>query len=174
MTESAVLKYDLGDGVERRLFLGIPELRQIKKETGRGFFTLWTHMAVDVEPDEIRAVIRLALIGGGESPQEAAKIVDYYCAPPRPLKDAYLAAGAVMDAIWNGVPKDKSSGPKASEDEINDLIENTVADMAKAGMSVDMNDMSLADFLSFRKKLTEDKSKPAAPVDIWMQLHGKG
>ena len=60
MSDSPVIHVDLGDGKRRRLFLGADELRQIKKEIGRGFYSFYISFDRDAEPDEVAAVLRLA------------------------------------------------------------------------------------------------------------------
>lgn len=116
---SPVVERDLGDGVARRFMLTSDELRMIKRECGRGFYTLYSNFAADAEPDEVATVLRLALIGGGMDPLEALTIVNYYARPPRPLKAAYLLAFEVLSACWAGVELDQKKsdeGPVTDED----------------------------------------------------------
>ena len=60
--ETPVIHADIGDGKRRRFYLGADELRQIKRECGRGFYTLYVNFERDAEPDEVQAVLRLALM----------------------------------------------------------------------------------------------------------------
>lgn len=56
---------------------------------------------------EIATTIRLALIGAGTKPDEAAALVAAYV-PARPLGEAHLLAVAILTDLW--------VGPSASED----------------------------------------------------------
>ncbi|WP_245739512.1 gene transfer agent family protein [Paracoccus homiensis] len=166
---------DIGEGRERRLFLGVDELRQIKKETGRGFFALFSQFHLNAEPDEVQAVIRLALIGGGMSPSEAEDIATYYATPPRPMRKAYEAAHKVLSAIWNGIdPQDGAKdGERVSDDQMDRLIDRILGSALKNGASIDTRNLSIADLLSLVRAANDDPDdKPAAPVDLFMKLHG--
>lgn len=132
MTDSPVIISDIGDGKRRRFFLGADELSQIKREAGRGYYTIYTQFLQNAEPDEVRAIIRLALIGGGESPKEAFEIADYYCSPPRPLKDVYLLAFECLSAVWNG-HKPKPGGKKLTDAEMDAFFVEMEAALLKAG-----------------------------------------
>lgn len=172
MTPKPVIHLDIGEGRERRLFLGVDELRQIKKETGRGFFTLFSNFHLNAEPDEVHAILRLALIGGGMSPSEASDIASYYATPPRPMRTAYEAAHSVLSAIWNGIEADKQTGERIPDSQMDDLINKILGSALKAGTSIDTRSMSLADLLSLVRAANDDPSKPDAPVDMFMKLHG--
>ncbi|MER9702674.1 gene transfer agent family protein [Mesorhizobium sp. M0204] len=52
---------------------------------------------------ELVEIIRLSLIGGGTSPEEAAALADTY-ATKRPLKESFPIAVAVLQAVWSGAP----------------------------------------------------------------------
>lgn len=45
--EMPVIHADIGDGKRRRFYLGADELRQIKRECGRGFYTLYVNFERD-------------------------------------------------------------------------------------------------------------------------------
>jgi hypothetical protein len=70
---------------------------------------------------DLTETIRLALIGGGMSPQEAAHLVETY-AKPRPLSETFPLAARILYRLWNG--KDP-----APEDEGQDDAELTVSDV---------------------------------------------
>jgi hypothetical protein len=53
---------------------------------------------------EVTETIRLALIGGGETPQRAAELVTTYVTP-RPLGETYPLAVAILEAAWFGTAK---------------------------------------------------------------------
>lgn len=172
MTNKPVIRMDIGEGRERRLFLGVDELRQIKKETGRGFFTLFANFHLDAEPDEVQAILRLALVGGGMTPSEADDVATYYATPPRPMRKAYEAAHKVLSAIWNGIEPDKQSGDRIPESQLDSLIDRILGSALKAGAQIDTRNLSLADLLALVKAANDDPRKPDAPVDIFMKLHG--
>lgn len=157
-----VIEADIGDGETRRLFLGVEELSRIKQECGRGFYSLYSQFHIDADPKEVRAVIRLALIGGGMEPTEANDLVSYYCRPPRPLKNAYLVAWEALDGCWNGVEPDKSS-EKMTAEQMDAMFTEFKANIARGGLSVDLSGMSMADFIDLAKAMSADKDKPDAP-----------
>lgn len=116
MNDSPVIHADIGDGKQRRFFLGADELRQIKRECGRSWFALYNEFGRNADQIEVQAVLRLALIGGGETPKEAAEIASYYCTPPRPLMPVYMLAMDVLKALWLGwEPKKKAGGATAAD-----------------------------------------------------------
>lgn len=115
--DSPVLYRDIGNGKKHRMFLSSDELRQIKRETGRGFYSLYSNFATDADPFEVETVIRLALIGGGMDPTNALELVEYYCRPPRPLKDVYILAYEILAAVWNGAEPTKSKNDDDMSDE---------------------------------------------------------
>lgn len=71
---------------------------------------------------DIRETIRLGLIGGGAgdvageavkvSPLDAARIVEAYCYPARPLSEALGVAWAILRAAIEGVELKKKPEPK--------------------------------------------------------------
>ena len=162
MSDSPVIHADLGDGKRRRLFLGADELRQIKRETGRGFYTIYTQFMQNAEPDEVRAILRLALIGGGEPAKEATEVTEYYCAPPRPLKDAYLTAFECLSACWNGFTP-KSGGAKLSVAEMDSFFTELEAALLKSGK--DVSAIRGKSFAEVQELLAAMRTgdKPAAP-----------
>lgn len=132
MSDSPVIHANLGDGKQRRFFLGGDELALIKREAGRGFYTLYVNFGQNAEPEEVRAVLRLALIGGGADPSEASDVVTYYATPPRPLKTAYLLAYKCLEAVWNGAEKKTGSKP-LTDDEMDHYFADLEAAFVKGG-----------------------------------------
>lgn len=131
---SPVILDDLGDGVQRRFFLGADELRIIKRETGRGFWALYKNFEADADPDEVYAIVRLALIGGGMAPKDALELSDYYCRPPRPLKQAYVIAYKALCACWSGAyTENKSTGRPLTAAEMDTYFIDLEAALLKAG-----------------------------------------
>ena len=132
MSDGPVIHATLGDGKQRRFFLGGDELALIKREAGRGFYSLFVNFGRDAEPEEVRAVLRLALIGGGADPSEAADVVAYYASPPRPLKTAYLIAYECLEAAWNGA-ESKTSGLRLTTAEMDSYFVDLEAAFIKGG-----------------------------------------
>lgn len=168
MKKSPIIHRDLGEGIERRLYLGADELRQIKREGGRGFYSLYTNFAENAEPDEVEAVIRLGLIGGGMAPAEASQISGYYCKPPRPLKDVYILAYELLSACWEGAdpakeaPEDK---PGMSTEDMDNFFEILESKFLKAGWDVSsLRNKSFAEIQILMKLLNDKKEASEAPA----------
>lgn len=134
---SPVIERDLGDGVQRRFLLTADELRMIKRECGRGFYTLYSNFSLDAEPDEVAHVLRLGLIGGGLDPLEAVLLVNYYARPPRPLKEPYLLAFEVLSACWAGVElndtKEQESGGPVTDEDVDQFFDRIEAQIVSNG-----------------------------------------
>lgn len=62
-------------------------------------------IASDFRHKEVSEVIRLGLIGGGESPETAARLVETYV-PARPLIEAYALAVEILTALMFGRAQD--------------------------------------------------------------------
>ena len=166
MSDTPVIHADLGDGKKRRLFLSGDELAIIKREAGRGFYSLFINFGKDADPEEVRAVLRLALIGGGADPAEAADVVAYYATPPRPLKAAYLIAYDCLSAAWNGADQ-KSSGKPLSDEETDRYFIDLEAAFVKAGSDASvLRGKSFAEIQDLLKALggKEDAALPDADV----------
>lgn len=163
MVNSPVVYADLGDGQRRRFFLGADELRQIKKETGRGFFTLYASFDKDAEPDEVAAILRLALIGAGEAPPEALKVVNYYCTPPRPMKAAYMLAYECLHAAWAGTDESAKGGKKLTTEEMDRFFIEVEAALIKGGKDLSvLKGKSFADIQAIFAAMN-GTDEPAAP-----------
>lgn len=77
----------------------IPELERIG---GRGIGTMCKSLfAGDFSQVDIRETIRLALIGGGADPKDAATLVTVY-ADDAPLSQTYPLAVSILEALWFG------------------------------------------------------------------------
>lgn len=164
MSETPVIHADIGDGKTRRLYLSADELRQIKRETGRGFYTLYINFDRDAEPDEVAAVLRLALIGGGEDPKEAFALVQYYAFPPRPLKDAYMLAFRALDAAWAGADKSRKGGKRLSQEEIDAFFTDVEAALLKAGLDTSvLRGKSFAEVQDLFAAMNKGAEQPPAP-----------
>lgn len=166
MSDSPIIHADIGDGKQRRMFLGADELRVIKRETGRGFYTLYSRFSVDADPDEVATVVRLALIGGGLPPQEALELTDYYCRPPRPLKTAYVLAYEALSACWRGAEDLKSSGKSnpLTDEEMDRYFTDLEAALVRGGSDVSaIKGKSFAEIQALMLALRKDADKPEAP-----------
>lgn len=168
--KSPVIEADIGEGKVRRFLLRADELKQIKRECGRGFYSLYSNYAADAEPEEVYQIIRLALIGGGTPPLEALEIASYYARPPRPLNEVYVLAYEILHACWAGVtPEDsKDDGQPVDPEEIDEFFTRIEADFARAGADAtllqDKTFAEVKDLLRHIKKGSKDaKEGPAAP-----------
>ncbi|MBZ9694549.1 gene transfer agent family protein [Mesorhizobium sp. CO1-1-9] len=97
-----------GDG--EHAFALTPDLiLELERKTGAGIGSLCQRIPEGhFRLEEIVEIIRLSLIGGGTSPQEAAALVDTYAAK-RPLKETFPIAIAVLQAVWSGAPAQEAS-----------------------------------------------------------------
>lgn len=80
-------------------------IAELERTTATGIGGLCRHLfAGEFRHHEMREVIRLALIGGGESPEDAASLVSVYV-DQRPIEESYALAVAILEAAWFGAPK---------------------------------------------------------------------
>ena len=168
MSDSPVIHADLGDGQQRRFFLGYDEIRLIEQECGAGFYTLFQAIASgSVRHQQVERVIRLALIGGGADPAEAAVLAQYYVSPPRPLKTPYLIAGRVLDAVWLGGTKEaKAAGEKIklTDTEADGLVRVVEANLIRAGYSAELSGLSVAQVIALHDEVFKPRDgKVRAP-----------
>lgn len=160
--DSPVIEFRLGDGVDRRGFLGIGEIKELRRLTGMGPVKMARVLADDPDPEHIAEIVRLALIGGGADPREALALAGYYCQPPRPMETAWTVAMALMGAWWRGIPK-QAQRTEGTEPEDVDLFA-WEADAIRIGMTVEaLHRMSVGEWLHLRRKFTEGGDKPPAP-----------
>jgi hypothetical protein len=80
-----------------------PELiLELERKTGAGIGGLCRRLFVgDFHHIEILETIRLALIGGGANPEEAAALTTAYAAS-RPLAETFPLAVAILETAWFG------------------------------------------------------------------------
>lgn len=92
-------------GDAERTFTLTPELIiELERKTGAGIGALCSRLfARQFRHADITETIRLALIGGGTDPKEAAVLVAAYAG--KPLLEPYALAVAILDALWNGNAK---------------------------------------------------------------------
>jgi hypothetical protein len=101
MADAAAHRQFFGDA--ERTFRLTPELiAELERKTATGIGALSRRLfAGDFKHAELLEIIRLALIGGGTKPEEAAALIAAY-AVPRPLMDAYALAVAVVEVLMFG------------------------------------------------------------------------
>jgi hypothetical protein len=90
-------------GDAERAFRVTPELIvELERKTGAGIGALFQRLLNrEFSHADIIQTIRLALIGGGASPQEADALVTAY-AVNRPLAETYPLALSVLETLWFG------------------------------------------------------------------------
>lgn len=94
----------LGDG-EHAFALTPAMIVELERVTGLGIGALYRALIAGAFSfRHVVETIRLALIGGGMSPADAATLVRVYV-EPRPLAETFPLALDVLDALWSG-PKD--------------------------------------------------------------------
>lgn len=101
-----------GDG-EKTFALPPDQIHELEKTTGAGIGLLCQRLPEGMfRLVELVEIIRLALIGGGMSPKDAAHYADAYSAK-RPLAESYPIAAAILRVVWIG--EDQPS-PDAQDD----------------------------------------------------------
>lgn len=90
-----------GDG-EKPFALPYELATELEKKTGFGIGALFGRLINRTFAlADIVETIRLGLIGGGASPQDASRLVDAY-AKSRPLTETFPIALAVLESVWFG------------------------------------------------------------------------
>ncbi|RWD50561.1 MAG: gene transfer agent family protein [Mesorhizobium sp.] len=80
------------------------QIIELESKTGAGIGSLCLRVPEGhFRHAELVEIIRLSLIGGGTTPQEAAALADTYAAK-RPLSESFPIAIAVLQAVWSGAP----------------------------------------------------------------------
>ncbi|MGJ3264876.1 MAG: gene transfer agent family protein [Salinarimonas sp.] len=91
----------VGDG-EYPLALGPAEIVELERKCGSGIGAIAKRLfAGQFSHADLAETIRLALIGGGETPKNAAAISETYVAG-RPISETYETAVLILDAVWFG------------------------------------------------------------------------
>lgn len=108
MTEAPVHTAFFGDA-KRKFRLSPDLIAELERKTGRGIGGLCRDLfARDFRHLEVLETIRLALIGGGETPEEAAALVAAYAAP-RPVMEGYLLAVSILESAMLGSVKKRGA-----------------------------------------------------------------
>ncbi|MHA7882576.1 gene transfer agent family protein [Nitratireductor rhodophyticola] len=90
-----------GDG-EKTFALPAEQILELQRKTGMGIGAIYSRMMTgQFDFTDIMETIRLGLIGGGTSPQEAQALVDAY-AKPTPIIEAFQLAADILETRWNG------------------------------------------------------------------------
>lgn len=115
MSRRGDIELTWGDG-PRRFRLAIGELGDLEKATGLGPFELFEKMiARRWRVSEVRAVIRIGLIGGGMPPHEAVDLTDRHI-DDWPWTENVAIALSVLNAALAGDPNDQPGKEKAGEE----------------------------------------------------------
>jgi hypothetical protein len=101
MAEAPTHRQFFGDA--EREFRLTPELiAELERKTGAGIGGLCRRLfAGNFHHADVLEAIRLALIGGGETPQVAASLIAVYAAN-RPLAETYPLAVSILETAWFG------------------------------------------------------------------------
>jgi hypothetical protein len=103
MNEAPKHRAFFGDG-EHDFTLTPAMVLELEAVTGAGIGGLFRRMiANDFRAKEITETIRLGLIGGGEAPEIAARLVDTYV-PATGLIESYSLALSILEALMSGKP----------------------------------------------------------------------
>lgn len=87
---------------------------ELQNKTGIGIGALYLRVVnSQFHVSDLTEVIRLGLIGGGTSPATAQRLIDAY-AVNRPFDETFPLALDILDARWNGKPRD-SQGDEVAE-----------------------------------------------------------
>lgn len=91
---------------ERDFCLSADMLIELERKTGAGIGALSRRVfAGDFRHADLIETIRLALIGAGETPETADRLVKVYAAG-QPLNGAHALATAVLESLWFGRTKE--------------------------------------------------------------------
>lgn len=115
MSDQITIRAFFGDRT-RTFALTDPMLAELERLTDLGAGALFFQMANLGYPAHfLREIIRLGLIGGGEtSPEEAAPLCMAY-ATNRPVMELLTLAGAIMAARWYGAEDATEEAAKAGD-----------------------------------------------------------
>jgi hypothetical protein len=103
---TTLLKAFLGDR-EREFRLTFKLIDELQRLTGKGFGKLCMSLfAGDYSFRDAIETIRLALIGGGAAPEEAATLIKVYI-EGEPLAPTYALAVSILEATYFGVDASK-------------------------------------------------------------------
>ncbi len=108
--------YFFGDG-EKRFCLTPDMIAELERSTGFGIGAIFGRVLnSQYSHAELTETIRLALIGGGESPARAFELVERY-AKARPLGEVYPIVADIFAYTWAG--SQKPTDEAAAEEQTN-------------------------------------------------------
>lgn len=104
MAEIAPIMRFFGDG-EHSFMLGPDEIGELERVTGAGIGLLSQRVVGRAfSHSDVLHLLRLALIGGGSTPETAHRLVEAYAAR-RPLNEYLAVAVETLGVLWDGVPE---------------------------------------------------------------------
>ncbi|WP_298958769.1 gene transfer agent family protein [uncultured Methylobacterium sp.] len=183
MSRNGHVDLDFG-GAPRRFRLAIGDLEALQEETGLGPLDLLhrLHRGGNFRFADIRACLRLALVGGGLGVTEAAALVAPLDAMP--CLEAIATATVVLAAALDGaadepVGRGGEDGPARADGRL--AFAGFYAAAAAMGLSpVDLRAMSLWQFAAtvdgFNRARDPDAPEPLTPAEedaLWSWLHGE-
>lgn len=102
---------------EHDFALGPALVLELEAVTGSGIGGLFKRMiANEFKAKEIAETIRLGLIGGGVSPEIAARLVETYV-PARPMIEAYALAVDILTALMFGSERNSGTAQEQTGDQ---------------------------------------------------------
>lgn len=109
MPDVTAVRMFFGDG-ERDFALPPDRIRELERSVGGGVGAISRRVfGGEFSYAEVSETIRVALVGGGASPQDAAELVALYVAG-RPLSESHPVATAILEALWWGAKRETVDG----------------------------------------------------------------
>jgi hypothetical protein len=115
--ENAGLRKSWADGTYT-FRLGIGELNAVQANRGAIYKVYSRLLSMETDLEDIRHVIRLSLIGGGQSPDTADRLFTDWVERPGRWNDARDLAQEVMHIALEGVADEELPKPASPEDQI--------------------------------------------------------
>ncbi|GLK76712.1 hypothetical protein GCM10008171_19660 [Methylopila jiangsuensis] len=101
-----------GDG-DHAFALPPERVAELERKAGAGVGAISRRMfAGDFTALELRETVRIGLIGGGSTPEDAAVLVSLYV-DGRPLSEVHPLATAILEALWWGPAKTEADDGQA-------------------------------------------------------------
>ncbi len=114
MSKTAITHF-LGD--RERVFDLLPRLAELEKIVGTPAGMIVKRViAADFAATDCPTIVRLALIGGGENPKDAAQLAADYVLN-RPLSEGHKLATAIVLAAWIGTPPKPAPAATPQDDQ---------------------------------------------------------
>jgi hypothetical protein len=114
MTTAPSFRAFFGDG-EREFRLTPILIAELERKTGAGIGALYKRvLSQGFYHADLTEIVRLALVGGGESPKIAASLTEVYAAN-RPLIETLPLALSILETAFYGAPQDQRPGDQDGE-----------------------------------------------------------